>query len=109
MLSRDAVELDSVCRFEPLSLLVFPERDHAVLLRSHKDEKQEDLLSILREEVETLDEVERSVVSLFYGEGMSQKEIAQKLTYSPSKVCRIHMKLLKKLKRRLARAEEADG
>jgi DNA-directed RNA polymerase specialized sigma subunit len=38
---------------------------------------------------------------MFYVHGLKQKEIAEKMNQSRSRVCRIHMKVLEKLRRRL--------
>lgn len=57
--------------------------------------------SELWEEVAKLDPEERQVVELFYVHGLKQKEIAEKLNQSRSRVCRIHTKVLEKLRRRL--------
>jgi RNA polymerase sigma factor (sigma-70 family) len=58
---------------------------------------------ILLEEVKTLEEDERKIIELFYFKEMKQKEIAEALNLSRSKVCRMHMKILEKLRRRLER------
>lgn len=52
-------------------------------------------------EINTLDDIEIELIKLFYVNGMKQKEIAKHLDLSQSKVCRIHLKVLKKLKFRL--------
>ena len=43
---------------------------------------------------------------MFYIKGYKQNEIAKTLKYSNSRVCRIHMKVLEKLKRRLEKYED---
>ena len=58
------------------------------------DENRSDLW----DEVKKLTDDEKSVVNLFYVEGLKQVDIAKKLNYSRSKICRIHMQLLSKLK-----------
>lgn len=62
--------------------------------------------SVLWEEINSLDEDERKIVELFYVKDLKQKEIAEELSLSRSKVCRMHMKVLDKLKRRLQRRLE---
>jgi RNA polymerase sigma factor for flagellar operon FliA len=57
--------------------------------------------SELWEEVADLDPEERQVIEMFYVHGLKQKEIAEKMNQSRSRVCRIHMKVLEKLRRRL--------
>jgi len=57
--------------------------------------------SILWDEIKELSEEEQEIVDLFYVKGLKQKEIADQLNYSRSTVCRLHMKILEKLKKRL--------
>lgn len=57
--------------------------------------------SDLWDEIKTLDSEERQIIELFYVHGMKQKEISERLNQSRSRVCRIHMKVLEKLKRRM--------
>lgn len=57
--------------------------------------------SVLWEEVAKLPEDEKKIIELFYNEGMKQVEIAGVMSYSKSKVCRIHKQILERLKRRL--------
>ena len=56
------------------------------------------------EAVQQLSPEEQQIVKLFYVEDLKQKEIAKKLNFSNSKICRIHLKILEKLKRRLKEA-----
>jgi RNA polymerase sigma factor (sigma-70 family) len=70
----------------------------------HVDESD----SVLWEEIQGLDEDEREVVDLFYIKGMKQVEIAERLNYSRSKVCRIHMSILNKLRNRLHKRYNED-
>jgi len=58
---------------------------------------------ILWEEVKSLDIDEKKIVHLFYIENKKQNEIAEILGLSKSKICRLHVKLVEKLKRRLKR------
>lgn len=55
--------------------------------------------------VQVLEDIERNIVELFYVEGLKQKEIAERLHYSKSKVCRIHLNALKKLRKCLEKME----
>jgi len=64
--------------------------------------------SVLLEEVQALESEEKTIIKLFYFEDMKQKDIAEKLKMSKSKVCRVHMKLLEKLRRRLERRLSPD-
>ena len=56
---------------------------------------------VLNEELKGLDQDEQQLIKLFYYEGISQKEIAGKLHLSRSKVCRLHKKIIDKLKVKL--------
>ena len=74
------------------------------IMDSHKqDEYTKDMIGLLKEELETINDDEKTFIKLFYIHGYSQKEVASKMKYSPSKMCRIHMKILEKLRRRLER------
>jgi len=48
--------------------------------------------------VEVLTEPERTVIALYYHEGLTMKEIGRVMGISESRVCQIHTKTLKKLK-----------
>ncbi len=63
----------------------------------HVDQNYEGLWS----EVSDLDEDEQEIVDLMYKQGKKQNEVSDLLKYSKSKVCRIHNRVLEKLKRRL--------
>ena len=59
--------------------------------------------AILWEEVKILDQDEKKIVHLFYIENKKQTEIAEILGLSKSKVSRMHVSLVEKLRRRLKR------
>ena len=52
--------------------------------------------------MEGLEDQEKQIIHLFYTKGFKQKEIAESLGISRSTLCRIHSKILKKLKNRLS-------
>ncbi len=58
---------------------------------------------LLMDELKGLDEMEKQVIELFYFKNLKQKEIAEMLNLSRSKVCRLHARILEKLRRRLER------
>ena len=58
---------------------------------------------ILWEEIKKLDEEEQKIIELFYIEGYRQNEISEMLNYSKSTLCRIHVKILNKLRVRLTK------
>jgi RNA polymerase sigma factor for flagellar operon FliA len=51
--------------------------------------------------VKRLSEEEQKIIKLFYIDNLKQKEIAKELKWSNSKISRIHLKILEKLKRHL--------
>jgi RNA polymerase sigma factor FliA len=53
---------------------------------------------LLSDEINSLAADEQQIIKMFYYEGFPQSEIAQKLHLSKSKVCRIHKKILNKLR-----------
>lgn len=56
----------------------------------------------LQEAIEELDEEERQLVRMYYYEGRSQLDISKILSMSKSKVSRLHVKILDRLKHKLA-------
>jgi RNA polymerase sigma factor for flagellar operon FliA len=59
--------------------------------------------TVLWEEIQSLSYEEKQIINLFYLEDINQKDISAKLNLSKSKVSRMHVKLLEKLRRRLKR------
>lgn len=59
-------------------------------------------------EINSLEDIEIELIKLFYINGMKQKDIAKHLNLSQSKVCRIHVKVLKKLKFRLKEIKQNE-
>ena len=59
--------------------------------------------AILWEEIQSLNKMEKQLIHLFYIEDYNQKEISEQLQLSKSKVSRLHVKILEKLRRRLSR------
>ena len=53
--------------------------------------------------VKDLDNDEKQIVKMFYIDSLNQKEIAEHLGYSKSKVSRMHADILNKLRIRLQR------
>ena len=52
-----------------------------------------------------LSEKERIIVTLYYYEGLSMKEIAKVLNLTESRICQIHGKVVERLKEQLVRAK----
>ena len=65
------------------------------------DEDMTDEYNLITKAIGTLSSDEQQIVDLFYNHGYRQNQIAKKLNFSTSKVCRLHMKLLVKLKKSL--------
>lgn len=63
----------------------------------HVDESS----GVLWEEIKNLTNEEQEIIDMFYVRGLKQVEIAERLNYSKSKVCRLHMQVLSKLRNRL--------
>ena len=59
----------------------------------------------LQDAIESLDDDEKELIHLFYIEGYKQKEIAEKMYLSASKVCRMHASCLQKLRKRLEKSK----
>ncbi|MFO7311051.1 MAG: RNA polymerase sigma factor WhiG [Bacillota bacterium] len=62
---------------------------------------------LLGEVIESLPERERLVVTLYYYEGLTLKEIGQVMGVSESRVCQLHTKALMRLRARLMRFRDA--
>lgn len=56
---------------------------------------------VLWEEIKNLTPDQQEILDMFYVRGLKQVEIADRLNYSRSKVCRLHMQVLSKLRNRL--------
>jgi RNA polymerase sigma factor for flagellar operon FliA len=57
--------------------------------------------SLLVKAIESLNVKDRLVLSLYYQEGLTLKEISKILEVTESRVCQVHSKILSKLKDRL--------
>jgi RNA polymerase sigma factor for flagellar operon FliA len=62
---------------------------------------REELKGVLAEAIQTLTEKEQLVVSLYYYEELTLKEIGEVLTLTESRICQIHTAILIKLKARI--------
>lgn len=63
--------------------------------------EQEELKTMLTEALQTLTEKEQSVITFYYYEDLTLKEISEVLEVSESRVSQLHTKALKKIKDRL--------
>ncbi len=62
---------------------------------------QKNLTEVMAEEIDRLPEKERLVISLYYYEELTMKEIASVLDLTESRVSQIHSSAMKKMKKRL--------
>lgn len=62
----------------------------------------------LQEAIEELDETEQKIIKMYYYENVTQLDIANHLNISKSKVSRVHMKVLERLKRKIALKLDKD-
>ncbi|MGA1847024.1 sigma-70 family RNA polymerase sigma factor [Deferribacter abyssi] len=100
----DTASLDTVVGDDENSSLVdFIKSD--ILTPEENIEKQE-LINILSKEIENLKEKERLIVTLYYYEELTMKEIGAVLGISESRVCQIHNNVVNKLKRRIKKYYE---
>lgn len=63
--------------------------------------EEQDMKRLLAEAVETLAEREKLILSLYYSEELTLKEIGQVLEVSESRVCQLHAQVMKKLRKNL--------
>src|SRR5690554_1062631 len=61
---------------------------------------------LLAEAIDNLNDTERLVISLYYYEGLTQKEIAEIMDLSPARVSQLHKKAIYRLRGSLARKKE---
>jgi len=66
----------------------------------------QDQRRVLAEAIDGLPESDRQVISLYYYEGLTMKEIGQVLGVTESRVCQIHSKALVRLKAAVAAQEQ---
>jgi len=74
--------------------------------RPEKNAEQQEMVKFLADEIKKLSERERLVVTLYYYEDFTSKEIAQVLGVTDSRVSQIHSRARDKLKNRLLKFQE---
>lgn len=67
----------------------------------HKKIEETQDHGLVKEAIAELSDEEQEIIRLFYFENLKQKDIAKQLNFSNSKISRIHIKVLEKLKRKL--------
>lgn len=93
VISLDEYLDDSDVKIEPKA-----DKDY---MQPEKVVEKEELKRILIEVLQTLTEKEKSVITLYYYEDMTLKEISRVLDVSESRVSQLHSKALAKMKQRL--------
>ncbi|RAP28741.1 hypothetical protein DID78_04710, partial [Candidatus Marinamargulisbacteria bacterium SCGC AG-343-D04] len=78
-------------------------------MKNPEEEQVDESHDYIWDQIETLSDEEKLIIDLFYVKGMKQVEIAEYLNYSKTKVCRIHMHLLDKLKTKLKKLNVENG
>ena len=68
--------------------------------------EEHDLKRLLAEAIDTLPEKERLVVSLYYYEGLTGKEIAEVMGVSQSRISQLHSKAITRLRGKLTKHKE---
>ena len=63
--------------------------------------ESEEIKTILAEAIDRLPEREKTVIALYYYEGLTLKEIGQVLGVTESRVCQLHTKAVLRLRARL--------
>lgn len=86
---------------DPLESLGYTSEDPA--RHAEKQERRR----LLVDAIESLNQQERTVLSLYYFEDMTLKEIGATLSVSESRVCQVHTKAIWRLQGKLARHQEA--
>jgi len=92
---------------EDLALSEVIEDDQAVSPQTyaeHQDQKR-----LLAEAIEDLPEKERTVISLYYRDGLTLKEIGKVLGVTESRVCQVHTKAVLRLQSKLQRELALSG
>lgn len=64
---------------------------------------------LLREEIEKLNEQERTVLTLYYFEELKLREIAEVLGVTESRISQVRWKAIKRLRTRMAHLQEHEG
>lgn len=65
----------------------------------------EEMRQLLAESINSMSEREKTVLTLYYYEGLTLSEIGQVLGVTESRVCQIHTKSVLRLRSRLSSAE----
>lgn len=76
------------------------------LITPEKNAEKNELKRILADEISRLSERERLVVTLYYHEQLTSKEIGKILGVSDSRISQLHTKAILRLRGRLARSQE---
>ena len=64
---------------------------------------------MLWKHIKGLEKDEEILVELLYIQGLKQNEVAEKMSMSKSKICRLHQKVLSKLRKKVEASSALDG
>ncbi len=92
--------------YEDATLYDFISSDEEGPLENLEKSQQRKLLA---EVIEKLDKQEKTVISLYYYEGLTQQEIAEVMELSPSRISQLHQKSIQRLRGFLSRKKEMAG
>jgi len=83
--------------------------EHDLLNASEKKVWMEEVKKMMIEEIDKLKKEERLVLSLYYFEELTLREIGGIMKRTESRICQIHTEVMAKLSRRLKRSINHDG
>jgi RNA polymerase sigma factor for flagellar operon FliA len=83
--------------------------EHEVLNVSEKKVWMKEINKLMFEEIDKLKKEERLVLSLYYDEELTLREIGRIMGRTESRICQIHAEVMEKLFRRLNRSINHDG
>ncbi len=99
----------SVSYLISLDMLEDNDQNHSPAKQTDNSKTQVLEDSLLWDEIKQLEPEEEKIIKMFYIEGKKQKDIAEELNYSNSKICRIHTKILEKLRKKLKHRLEEES
>jgi len=67
-----------------------------------------EIKKILAQAIERLSQKEKTIISLYYYEEMTLKEIGQIMGFTESRICQIHSKVILKLRAQLKKVFDAE-
>lgn len=101
-----------------LENLIFSEEDDMPLIGTIKDEKspspektleEKEQIEYLAKSLEMLNEKDKTVLTLYYYEGLTLKEIGKVLSVSESRVCQLHSRAIIHLRNAMKKLKYIEG